>query len=95
MSINKPDMLFYSCCFRALLINGDCIEAKKYNILHRLVRESGYEEAATEIGDLIVTIDRIESKNAYLYYNLSALFCRVVRFHPFFYDIHLKKRNSI
>ncbi|KAF6029050.1 TTC21B [Bugula neritina] len=61
----------------ALLINGDCIEAKKYNILHRLVRESGYEEAATEIGDLIVTIDRIESKNAYLYYNLSALFCRV------------------
>lgn len=59
-------------------MNGDCIEAKKYNILYRLVRESAYEEAASEIGDLIVTIDRIESKNAYLYASLASTFCRVV-----------------
>lgn len=63
---------------RALLIDSNCIEAKKYNILYRLVRESAYEEACNEMGELISTIDRLESKNAYLYVTISATFARVV-----------------
>ena len=60
------------------MLNSDCIEAKKYNILHRLVRESAYDEAADEIGELISTIDRVESKNGYLYASVASVFARVV-----------------
>lgn len=60
------------------MTDDNCIEAKKYSILYSLVRRSAYEEASTEIGELIATIDRVESRNAYLYASTSATFARVV-----------------
>lgn len=77
------------------MVSSDCIEAKKYNILYRLVKESAYEEAADEIGELIATIDRIESKNAFLYYSLSSTFCRVVSGCIIFICIYLYTRVYI
>ncbi|XP_060575597.1 tetratricopeptide repeat protein 21B-like isoform X3 [Ruditapes philippinarum] len=62
---------------RALGVDMHCLEAMRYQALHLLCREGNYPEAASKLGDIITTMDRFESKNAFLYYNMAQVFCRM------------------
>ncbi|XP_072020597.1 tetratricopeptide repeat protein 21B-like isoform X2 [Amphiura filiformis] len=62
---------------RAMNQQSHCLEAIRVEILHLLVREGNYDEAAVKLGELIQIMDRFEPKNPQLYCELSQAFCRV------------------
>jgi len=60
-----------------LLQDSYNIEALKILILIHLVREGRHVIAANRIGDLMQAIDRLETKNAEVYYNAARPFARL------------------
>ena len=46
--------------------------------LHFLAREGKYEEAGAKIGELIQLLDRFESNNHMLYYDMALSLARMV-----------------
>ncbi len=68
----------HSVLHRALNQQSHCLEAIRIEILHLLVREGNYDEAAVKLGELIQIMDRFEPKNPQLYCEVSQAFCRVV-----------------
>ncbi|XP_033624164.1 tetratricopeptide repeat protein 21B-like isoform X1 [Asterias rubens] len=62
---------------RALSQQSSCIEAVRMEILYLLCREGNYEEAVQRLGELIQLLDRFEPKNAYIFWHLSLVYCRV------------------
>lgn len=67
---------------RALALDLHCLEAMRYQALHLLCREGNYPEAGSKLGDIITTMDRFEPKNAFLYYSMAQVFCRMCGRNP-------------
>lgn len=63
---------------RCLIVDMNCLEAHKTQVLSQLVCEGRGTEAASKIGELIHLVDRFEPLNHSLYYQLSLPLARLV-----------------
>ncbi|XP_053327438.1 tetratricopeptide repeat protein 21B [Spea bombifrons] len=67
---------------RLLQKDSHNLEALRILALHYLCREGNVHEATSKLGDLINALDRLEPRNAPLYYSMSVAFSRMCERNP-------------